>query len=102
MNSFQRSFAVGKGGFGKVWKVVEKKTSKIYAMKEMLKAKIISKKSVNSVMNEKRLLEKLKHPLLVNMIYAFQNKETLYLIMDYCNRGDLRYHIGCKGKFKED
>lgn len=42
---------VGKGGFGKVWKVVEKKSKKILAMKEMSKIKIISKKSVTSVMN---------------------------------------------------
>jgi serine/threonine protein kinase len=42
---------VGKGGFGKVWKVRDKKTSTIYAMKEMLKTKIIAKKSIESVMN---------------------------------------------------
>lgn len=42
---------VGKGGFGKVWKVVEKASKKIYAMKEMQKVKIISKRSVHSVMN---------------------------------------------------
>jgi serine/threonine protein kinase len=39
-------FVVGKGGFGKVFKVKEKKTSTIFAMKEMLKTKIIVKKSV--------------------------------------------------------
>ena len=44
-------FVVGKGGFGKVWKVIHKKTGKIMAMKEMLKSKIIDKKSVKSVMN---------------------------------------------------
>ena len=42
---------VGKGGFGKVWKVTLSKNYNTYAMKEMFKAKIITKKSVNSVMN---------------------------------------------------
>ena len=44
-------FAIGKGGFGKVWKVKEKKTTRTLALKEMQKVKIISKRSVHSVMN---------------------------------------------------
>jgi len=44
---------IGKGGFGKVWKVESKKDRKLYAMKEMSKSLVISKKSVNSVMNER-------------------------------------------------
>jgi len=40
-------------------------------MKEMSKAVIITKHSVKSVMNERKLLSKLKHPFLVNMIFAF-------------------------------
>jgi len=51
-NSFKFHYVIGKGGFGKVWKVEKKKESKFYAMKEMLKCRIISKRSVNSVMNE--------------------------------------------------
>jgi hypothetical protein len=34
----------------------------LYAMKEMSKARILLKRSVQSVINERRLLEKLKHP----------------------------------------
>ena len=37
----------------------------------MSKALIISKKSVNSVMNERNLLNSLKHPFLVNMHFAY-------------------------------
>lgn len=73
-SSFRPYYVIGKGGFGKVWKVQMKKSGKIYAMKEMYKTKIINKKSINSVMNEKELLSKLNHPLLVNMSYAFQDK----------------------------
>ena len=47
---------IGRGGFGKVWKVEKKKEHKLFAMKEMNKARIISKRSVNSVMNEKKFL----------------------------------------------
>lgn len=46
-------YPIGKGGFGKVWKVETKKGKQVFAMKEMSKGKIISKKSVTSVMNEK-------------------------------------------------
>ena len=71
-------------------------------MKEMSKARIITKRSVNSVMNERKLLAMLKHPFLVNMIYAFQDKENLYLFSDLMNGGDLRYHIGKRRKFTEE
>ncbi len=60
-------------------------------MKEMYKAKIIAKKSINSVMNERTLLAKLRHPFLINISHAFQDRENLYLTMDYVNGGDLRY-----------
>lgn len=43
-------------------------------MKEMYKAKIIQKKSINSVMNERTLLAKVNHPFLINMICAFQDR----------------------------
>lgn len=74
LTSFVLDFVVGKGGFGKVWKVFEKSSNKIYAMKEMQKVKIVSKRSVHSVMNEKNLLQKMKNPFLVNMVYSFQNR----------------------------
>lgn len=65
---------IGKGGFGKVWCVKLKKNQKMHAMKEMHKTKIIGKKSIHSVLNEKELLSKLKHPFIVNMSYAFQDR----------------------------
>lgn len=37
--NFDFHYVIGKGGFGKVWKVQHKKNRKIYAMKEMSKAK---------------------------------------------------------------
>ena len=101
-NHFQFHYVVGKGGFGKVWKVEMKKTNRLFAMKEMLKCRIISKRSVTSVMNERKLLSSLKHPFLVNMNYAFQDRENLYLVMDLLTGGDLRYHISKHRKFSEE
>jgi len=68
-------------------------------MKEMSKAKVISKKSVSSVINEKNFLSRLAHPFIVNMTYAFQDRENLYLVMDYLDGGDLRYHLGNRHYF---
>jgi serine/threonine protein kinase len=55
---------IGRGGFGKVWKVEKRGggPKQLFAMKEMLKARVIAKRSVHSVMNEKKFLSQLYHP----------------------------------------
>lgn len=46
-------------------------------------------------------MKRLNHPFIVNMYCAFQDTENLYLVMDYVNGGDLRYHMGNKKRFPE-
>ena len=92
---------IGRGGFGKVWKVLLKKTQKLYALKEMSKVKIIDRKSEKSIKNERNFLSFLHHPFIVNMIFAFQDYENLYLVMDLLTGGDLRYHLCKNKKFNE-
>lgn len=70
-NSFNYQYCIGKGGFGKVWKVERKKSKQAYAMKEMSKARILTKRSLKSVMNERQILTQLQNPFIVNMYYAF-------------------------------
>ena len=82
-----------------MWRVELKKTKQIFAIKEMSKARIIAKRSIDEVMSERRLLEKLDSPFLVNMRYAFQEREHLYLVADILSGGDLRYHLGLKHTF---
>ena len=99
---FEFLYVIGRGGFGKVWKVNLKKTKKCYALKEMSKLKIILRRSEKSIQSERELLSNLYHPFLVNMICAFQDYENLYLIMDLFKGGDLRYHIFINKKFTEN
>ena len=101
-NNFKFLYVIGKGGFGRVWKIQSKKTGVKYALKEMSKLKIIDKKSEKSINSEREFLSKLNHPFIVNMHYAFQDRDNLYLIMDLLNGGDLRYHISRYRKFSEE
>ena len=115
LDDFTLLYPIGRGGFGRVWKVrlkrqfnpnitdirLQKNKSRIFAMKEMSKAKISLKKSIKSVANERKFLENFNYNLLCNMYYAFQDEDTLYIIMDYLSGGDLRYHICRKNYFTE-
>ena len=68
----------------------------------MSKLKIIDKKSEKSINSEREFLSKLRSPFIVNMYYAFQDSDNLYLVMDLMSGGDLRYHISRHKKFSEE
>ena len=77
-----------------MWKVLDKKFKKFYALKEISKVKVIDKKSINSIIYERELLSRINHPLIINLHYAFQDYNNLYLVLDLLTGGDLRYQIG--------
>ena len=99
---FEFLYVIGRGGFGKVWKVKYKKNNKKYALKEMSKLKILEKKSEKSIKNERDFLSQLHHPFIVNMMCTFQDYNNLYLVMDLYTGGDLRYHICHQKQFLEE
>ena len=68
----------------------------------MSKAKIVDKKSIESILGEKRILTELHHPFIVNMIYSFQDLDYLYLVMEILPGGNLRYHLSLQKTFDEN
>jgi serine/threonine protein kinase len=93
-NSFHIISLIGAGGFSKVWEVKWKKNGKLFAMKEMSKARIIDRKSVKSILAEREILSKMNHPFIINLHFSFQDSNKLYLIMDLAKGQDLRQKIG--------
>jgi len=93
---------VGKGSFGKVMQVRKKDNGRIYAMKVLNKKTIIERNELVHTKAEKNILQKLIHPFLVNLLYAFQTEDKLYFVMDYINGGELFFHLQKEEKFSDD
>ncbi|KAF4571349.1 hypothetical protein EYR36_008678 [Pleurotus pulmonarius] len=94
--------AVGKGAFGKVRVVEHKRTKKLYALKYIDKSRCIKQKAVANIIQERRLLEEIDHPFIVNLRYAFQDDENCFFVLDLMLGGDLRFHLERKGQIQED
>ena len=93
LNDFMKCYLIGKGGYSKVWKCVHKKSHHEYAMKEMSKVKLFEKRSIVDVNTEMKILSTLSNSFLINMVYAFQTEEYVYIITEFFGNGDLRNFI---------
>ena len=80
---------LGTGSFGRVHLVKYKPTGKFYAMKVLRKSDIIKLRQVEHTLNEKMILEQLKHPFLVDMLGTMQDSKNLYLVLEYVQGGEL-------------
>ncbi|KAG6908427.1 hypothetical protein DXG01_004652 [Tephrocybe rancida] len=93
---------VGKGAFGKVRVVQHKQTRELYALKYINKNKCVKMKAVPNVVQERRLLEEVDHPFIVNLRYAFQDDENCFFVLDLMLGGDLRFHLERLGSMSEE
>ncbi|XP_027879000.1 serine/threonine-protein kinase Nek5 isoform X1 [Xiphophorus couchianus] len=90
MNDYEVIRQIGEGAFGTAFLVRDKRgdggrscvVKQIGLGKMSAKEKEASKKEVT-------LLSQMKHPNIVSFITTFQEKGSLYIVMEYCDGGDL-------------
>jgi serine/threonine kinase 32 len=98
LSNFKLQRVVGKGSYGKVRcpdifvnpeqvRVVElrnneTKTKESYALKYIRKIDCVRADFAHNIIRERRILQELEHPLIVNLRYAFQDEEFMYMVSD--------------------
>ncbi|KRX09229.1 Protein kinase-like domain [Pseudocohnilembus persalinus] len=95
---------LGNGGFGKVYlvhKIGENEDQK-YAMKILDKEKFFSRNLIKYAKTERNVLRIMKHPFIIQLKFAFQTQNSLYMIMDYAPGGDLHNLLQDYGPMDED
>ena len=70
-------------------------------MKEISKVKAYVKKSIRSTLMERHILKHIHHNFISNLYFSFQDKDNLYLILDYFSGGDLRFYLNKNVQFNE-
>ena len=81
---------LGKGAFGEVYLTTlrDDKTKK-FATKKLDRNEIERTEAVKYLKNEIQILQKLNHPNIVKFENIKKSKKHFYLIMEYCNGGEL-------------
>lgn len=86
---FESIAIIGRGAFGEVRVVRQKKTGEILAMKKINKSEMIKKNQITHVKSERTILAMSSSPWVVELKNSFQDDRYLYLIMEYLQGGDL-------------
>lgn len=101
---FESLKCLGKGTFGTVILVKQRSTGRLFAQKQLKKASItVQKHLIEQTKNERAILESVnRHPFVVKLYYAFQDRQKLYLILEYAQGGELFHHLAMERTFTEE
>ncbi|KAI4149252.1 MAG: hypothetical protein LQ340_004725 [Diploschistes diacapsis] len=99
IEDFELLKVVGKGSFGKVMQVRKNDTARIYALKTIRKAHIISRSEVAHTLAERSVLSQINNPFIVPLKFSFQSPEKLYLVLAFVNGGELFHHLQREQRF---
>jgi len=83
---------LGKGTFGTVYLVESSAKASVqgyWAMKMMNKAHIVDCDQTRNVANERNILKELSHPFILRLLRTFQDKSSLYMLLEFVQGGEL-------------
>ena len=100
VRDFVQLKVLGEGTYGKVLLVKHKKTQKYYAMKMLKKKKLRQLNQVEHTKSERRILELMRHPVIVQRKFSFQSTDKLYFVLNYCQGGELFFYLCNLRRFK--
>ena len=89
LTDFTIQRTLGTGSFGRVHLVQSKHNQRFYAIKVLKKQQVVKMKQVEHTNDERRMLQKVKHPFLITLWGTFQDAKNLYMVMDFVEGGEL-------------
>ena len=102
LDNYRFEKSIGQGTFGKVKLALFLPTNKKYAVKILNKTQIQLKKEVHLVKRELDIIPKFNHPNVIHVKCIFEDETNYYIIMDYCENGELFDYIVKHHSLTED
>ena len=101
LNNYEILSILGEGTFGVVRLGKNKETGERVAIKILEKKKIINKDDAERVDREIDILKRIKHINIVKVMNIESDPERIYIIMEFCQNGELFCHIVEKQQLDE-
>ena len=89
LTDFTIQRTLGTGSFGRVHLVQSKHNQRFYAVKVLKKQQVVKMKQVEHTNDERKMLQRVKHPFLITLWGTFQDSRNLYMVMDFVEGGEL-------------
>ncbi|GAB4861490.1 hypothetical protein Ancab_036692 [Ancistrocladus abbreviatus] len=88
---------IGSGSFSVVWRSWHRHLGTEFAIKE------IDKKHLHdNLLKEISILRNITHPNIIRLFEAIETEDRIYLVLEYCEGGDLAAYINRHGRVSED
>lgn len=89
LQDFMINRTLGTGSFGRVHLVQSKHNQRFYAVKVLKKAQVVKMKQIEHTNDERKMLQRCKHPFLITLWGTWQDSKNLYMVMDFIEGGEL-------------
>lgn len=73
-----------------------------FAMKVLRKSEIVRLKQVEHINSERIILERVRHPFIVELHATYQDQINVYMLLSYIPGGELFSHLRRAGRFSAD
>ncbi|GAB5371423.1 hypothetical protein AAMO2058_001578600 [Amorphochlora amoebiformis] len=95
---FTSGRVLGKGSFGVV-KIVTAPDGETYALKGVSKKQVVLDGQQPHIVSEKKVMQRLNHPLLVKLFGAYNDDRCVYFLLELCQGGELFTILRSKTRF---
>jgi len=84
---------IGKGQFGSVYKASKNGSTEEFAIKAVDKKNLNHPKLIELFQTEITIMKKISHPNILKCFESFEDQNCHYLVLQYCNGGDLNEYL---------
>lgn len=93
---------IGKGSFGVVHLGLQRLTLRRVAIKKIKMNDAEDSEKLRKIEGEIKVMQKLSHCNVLRLFEYFQHKNHVFIILEYCFKGDLQKHLRTEGHLKEE